>query len=481
VLRLTDSELAEKACREEAKNRRRAAEALTGACKAPGEEPKPPTDYVPSHTLRPMLVRLRATAEEAERLRTQIKGVTFPERPVVGVFSEQSIAELTKQELDRQLATARLAQLRSAEAPIYTDEQISIAEARRAHDEDLASRGPKPTMLSTEILKQLDVWNTIDVLAKVHREDTECPKCGHAFRTGAEAPPPPPTSRADLAREKRALESWANPYLPYPDGLDLTPAQIAASRLAEKAAAEAADLEQKLKALPDQSEELSRQRADKAALEAWAALQLRAERAQAANEAAQSALNALGDVPSLSELNTLYERLSASERYEAECKTYDTLVENYRTLQAQIADELRLAVAFKEGADELAAARAEVKAVIAPRISRIASSLIYDMTLGKLTSVTVSDDMEVTVGRQRIETLSGAGKTVANLALRIAFGQALVAHSFPVFLGDEIDSDLSESRREATLMAMAALKKHLKQIILVTHRDVAIADHVHEV
>jgi DNA repair exonuclease SbcCD ATPase subunit len=60
-------------------------------------------------------------------------------------------------------------------------------------------------------------------------------------------------------------------------------------------------------------------------------------------------------------------------------------------------------------------------------------------------------------------------------------GQALVAHTFPVFLADEIDGDLDAERREATLMAIASLKKHLKQIILITHRGADIADQVHDV
>jgi exonuclease SbcC len=119
--------------------------------------------------------------------------------------------------------------------------------------------------------------------------------------------------------------------------------------------------------------------------------------------------------------------------------------------------------------------------LIAPKISRIATGLIRDMSLGKLTDLVLDDEMEITVGGQRIETLSGAGKTVANLALRVAMGQALVGHVFPVFLADEIDGDLSASRREATLQALVSLKKHMRQIILVTHRGADIADQVWDV
>jgi DNA repair exonuclease SbcCD ATPase subunit len=102
------------------------------------------------------------------------------------------------------------------------------------------------------------------------------------------------------------------------------------------------------------------------------------------------------------------------------------------------------------------------------------------MTNGKYSEVIVDDDMEITVNGQSIETLSGGNETVANIALRLALGQVLVVETFPVFLGDEMDAFADESRREAVAEAMAALldKGHLKQVILVTHRGVAAADHV---
>src|SRR3546814_15623569 len=85
-----------------------------------------------------------------------------------------------------------------------------------------------------------------------------------------------------------------------------------------------------------------------------------------------------------------------------------------------------------------------------PSLSRVATSLIHQMTNGVLTSVEVDEDMNIMVDGQDIATLSGAGATVANLAIRIGLGRVLVSRIFPVFIGDEIDSAMDAERAEAT-------------------------------
>ena len=119
-----------------------------------------------------------------------------------------------------------------------------------------------------------------------------------------------------------------------------------------------------------------------------------------------------------------------------------------------------------------------MKSFLAPALSREASSLMFDMTNGVLQDLTVDEDMNISVDGQTLETLSGGGITVANIALRISFAKILTGSAFPVFIGDEMDGDLDVVRREATAQAMVSLKQHLKQIILITHKDVDIADHV---
>lgn len=177
-------------------------------------------------------------------------------------------------------------------------------------------------------------------------------------------------------------------------------------------------------------------------------------------------------------LDALQDELVASQVYEAARERYDTDKLLYETLTAEIAEKQRMAEEYTKGGQALADARATLKAYLAPSLSRVASALIRDMTHGKHESIIVDEDMEITVSGQRIETLSGGAETVANIALRIALGRVLVSSTFPVFLGDEMDGDADDVRREAVLEALVSLKEHLSQIILITHRGADVADHV---
>jgi len=198
----------------------------------------------------------------------------------------------------------------------------------------------------------------------------------------------------------------------------------------------------------------------------------------AVNRKAEAALRGIGNLPSDAEIDAVADSVVEARVYEAAAAVYVNDVAQFEKLTADIAEKNRLAKEFKRGSEEMADARATLKAYLAPAISRVASSLIADMTNNTLTDVIVDEDMEITVNGQSLETLSGGAETVANIALRLALGQVLVRQTFPVFLGDEMDGDQDERRREATLEAMVALKKRVKQLILITHRNVEVADHV---
>src|SRR5258705_463180 len=77
---------------------------------------------------------------------------------------------------------------------------------------------------------------------------------------------------------------------------------------------------------------------------------------------------------------------------------------------------------------------------------------------------------DVTVDRQPLNTLSGSGKAVANLSLRIGLGQVLTNNVLSLFVGDEIDSSLYKDRAENTASTLQALKSWISQILLITHK-----------
>lgn len=475
VLRLTDAESAEKACREEAAGFRREAEALVKQLVPIGDAPQPPKRYRPTSVIKNWLETERAAARAYQAVKDRMHPVGAPPvQPVVDAFDDEEIEKLQKHQSERSLIELQRASLEEEiYGDAYSQAELDAAEARLAYVE----RGPKPVISLEEAEQQLSTWQEIAVLHKLNREQVECPKCSHKFLTGREPPPEPLRSSAELRAQIEAHRRWEG-HLDdeEPQGLDLPRSEIREGR-------RQLELRAKLAALPPTPEDhgvrLAKMQADRAAVNHWATEKTRYEAILEENARLEQELEKLSKPLSDVEIDELHRAWREAEQYERDCQLYDERLAAFNELTAKIEEASRLAAEFKAGAEGLADARATVKALIAPRISRIASQLINDMTMGKLKTLTVDENMEITVGRQRIETLSGAGKTVANIALRVAMGLALVSQAFPVFLADEIDGDLDEERREATLMAIAGLRKHLKQIILVTHRSIEVADHVH--
>lgn len=122
-------------------------------------------------------------------------------------------------------------------------------------------------------------------------------------------------------------------------------------------------------------------------------------------------------------------------------------------------------------------ARTKVKQELAPSLSRAASTLIAAMTNGERRFVDVDHDFNIIVDGQPLQTLSGSGKSVVNLALRIGLGQVLTSKVLPIFMGDEIDKDMDQERATSTHGTMQNLREYLTQIILVTHKEIE-ADNV---
>src|SRR6266481_4565515 len=77
---------------------------------------------------------------------------------------------------------------------------------------------------------------------------------------------------------------------------------------------------------------------------------------------------------------------------------------------------------------------------------------------------------------QPLDTLSGSGKAVANLAIRIGLGQALTNNVMSLFMADEIDAAIDDERATSTGECLQNPTKVIKQILLVSHKT-PDADH----
>jgi exonuclease SbcC len=436
VVGLASNEQVERACRDEGKALRREVEAMTRVLVAPSL-PKEPEGYRDTKELGREVAEGRALRAKAAELNLKYHEVSAPETPHSSLprYSQVDIEDLEQHERDR---LDQLRTIQQLEAVIAKRPVVSVP---YSHMELHAARD------------RLAVGNTRHLMLK---HQVTCPNCATAFIPGSDLP-----------------------ELPAGPDLNLIQIQTYEKELVLEAAARVAEEELDEEVLmTDMSSELQ---ATWQARQAWAIYESNLnifERQTKTNEDVAAALAALGPVPTQAHIDQLWDTLTKARVYESQLASYETSLKTFNDTTVEIAEKLRLADEFKKGGEALSDARATLKAHLAPALSRVSSALITDMTHGKHTSIIVGEDMEISVDGQRIETLSGGAETVANLALRLAFGQVLVAQTFPVFLGDEMDADTDTLRREAVIEALVSLKKHLKQIILVTHRDVSVADHV---
>jgi DNA repair exonuclease SbcCD ATPase subunit len=98
------------------------------------------------------------------------------------------------------------------------------------------------------------------------------------------------------------------------------------------------------------------------------------------------------------------------------------------------------------------------------------------MTGGQRSLIEVDQEFDVTVDGQAFSTLSGFGKAVANLALRLGLGQVLTNNVLSVFVGDEIDASMDEDRAENLHNCIQCLAGKISQIIHISHKTGVEAD-----
>jgi DNA repair protein SbcC/Rad50 len=172
----------------------------------------------------------------------------------------------------------------------------------------------------------------------------------------------------------------------------------------------------------------------------------------------------------LAPLPDLQRRLSDALSFEQQLTTYEVLKARFDELSSDVAAKRGSADEWRKVKEAMTILRGLVKQHLVPSLNRVASHLITGMTGGQRQSIVVDEDFDVTVDGQALDTLSGSGKAVANLALRLGLGQVLTNKVFSLFIGDEIDASLDVDRAEQTSSTLNQMKQMLLQIVLVTHK-----------
>jgi exonuclease SbcC len=187
-------------------------------------------------------------------------------------------------------------------------------------------------------------------------------------------------------------------------------------------------------------------------------------------------LEELKDVEST--LENLNRQLKSSLEYEGQITAYHAAMQRYEDDKKRKDEAVARLSDYEAASKGLKNLRSLIKQHLVPSLNRHASVLLSQMTGGQRNAVEIDEDFEtMIVDGQPIETLSGSAKAVANLAIRIGLGQVLTNKVFSVFLGDELDASMDPKRADFTAECLAGLTQTIKQVILVSHKEVKVADH----
>lgn len=498
-----------KSAGDEANALSRRVEDLKNSIREP-EQPVKPEGYRPSSQLAEELRSLRVLKAEMDRL----EGILLagdPREPVKPTCSVQVDSADLKPLVEQQAARkAELAELRRRLAAIptpspYSEEQLvtceKYLEARRFLDAH-----PEPDFTS-EQLDRAELWiadynrhlDRQHVAQMLSRQGSHtCPKCAHHWyedqkraddlkaqldsldEVPAEHQVVPNISEFEIAAKRQQLARYeeVSPQIetyqlvvavPRPD---LTEAEIVEHRRRNAEAAQRGTIQDKIVALdreePDyQAMWMERSRYE-VVFEKYKADLLTYQERQAEIQKARLRISIIS--PQVEGIETLDRQYSEALLFETRWDEYQKQLETFQQQQETIREIESECEDWRKARMALTNLRAMVKQHLIPSLNKVASSMIFNMTGGQRRLIEVDDDFNITVDGQPINTLSGSGKAVANLALRLGLGQVLTNNVLSVFIGDEIDGSMDKDRAENTSRTLQTLKNNISQILLITHK-----------
>ena len=195
-------------------------------------------------------------------------------------------------------------------------------------------------------------------------------------------------------------------------------------------------------------------------------------------------LEAKAAVSELESLGVLQERLqTAQEGREAHLK-FEVLKAEFHRIQTKYQKDLvaleeyrSVSLDWKRTREAISLLRTRIKGYLLPSLNEVSSKLLSKMSNGWLNWVVVNDDFDITVEAKNITLLSGAGKALTNLALRIGLGQVLTNSVFSVLTLDESDAGVDTEKAPMVSQALQALTGTISQIIVISHKQGLTSDH----
>lgn len=496
----------------------READAVEGTLRRP-EKPSRPDGYIPSDELRPRLAKLTTLRSEADQIEGWLStGVTAP--GILPPWQGKDMVELNVLiGFADELTLLRKELARIPAPPVVAVDVESTRSQWEAFDlwqERLRflKEHPLPEMTINELEKaeeDLILQDSFDDLIMTkeaygrlkNRGSIDCPNCGHNFCLEHENLSTLDTKIAELttalagleyptehdpeyvARQRKRHIEWET-LKNSPDWLRLENSQETSKPLLTRAQLD--EIERHLE-LQKQRPELERRitnivemldgidpKAQLLELERW---KIQAEEHRRKSEAylkweatAETKRKRLLELSTLLlDFDTVRSGLETSVAYEQSMISYEALLSIYDEGASKVRDLREAASGWKAAKSALTLLRSLIKQHLVPSLNKVASHLLNQMTGGERQVINVTEDFEITVDGQKLNLLSGSGKVVANLAIRLGLGQVLTNNVLSLFIGDEIDASMDKNRADNTTLTLRNLTDHISQIFLITHKS----------
>ena len=153
-------------------------------------------------------------------------------------------------------------------------------------------------------------------------------------------------------------------------------------------------------------------------------------------------------------------------------------MEEYLKAKASIETAQKEEQRYRQACENLKEMKIKIKGYVLPSLQKVSSILLSEMSDGQFERITIDPEFNILVEGREINLFSGSEQAMINLALRLGLGQVLTHKAFSVFIGDEIDASMRDERAQLTADCLRKISKYIRQVILISHRDITADQYI---
>lgn len=180
----------------------------------------------------------------------------------------------------------------------------------------------------------------------------------------------------------------------------------------------------------------------------------------------------------MKDLDNTARRYHESKNYDYTLSEWNRKNDSYQEIKEKVEVLEFKETRYRNGVEELKEVKTKIKGYVLPSLQKVSSTLLSEMSDGLYSSISIDPEFNILVEGREVNLFSGSEQAMINLALRLGLGQVLTHKAFSVFIGDEIDASMREERAQLTADCLKSISKHIKQVLLISHRDIEADNYI---